>query len=112
MMRRSADWFLRHSCAYFQSSSASSSSSSSMKPSSSSSSSSRSSADSNSRGSVPITLRAAPHSSQLIVSPSSTSSSSTSIMPWHFGHVTISIPPEHYYLYDSQRSSLVSSHPL
>src|SRR3954452_14640588 len=81
--------------AYFQSSSASSSSSSSMNSSSSSSSSSASSADSSSRGSVPITLRAAPQSSQLIVSPSSTSSSSTSIMPWHFGHVTISFLPKH-----------------
>src|ERR1019366_2447581 len=87
---------------YFQSSSASSSSSSSMKPSSSSSSSSSSSAFSSSRGAVPITLRAAPHSSQLMVSPSSTSSSSTSILPWHAGHVTISIPPEHLLLYDRQ----------
>src|ERR1017187_3845732 len=86
---------------YFQSSSASSSSSST-KASSSSSSSSYSSAASSSRGAVPITLRAAPHSSQLMVSPSSTSSSSTSILPSHAGHVTISNPPEYLLLYDRQ----------
>src|SRR5438309_10038485 len=73
-----------------------------MKPSSSSSSSSSSSADSSSRGAVPITLSAAPHSSQLMVSPSSTSSSSTSILPSHAGHVTILIPPEYLLLYDRQ----------
>src|SRR5437762_3342643 len=62
-----------------------------MKPasSSSSSSSSESSADSSSKGSVPMTFRPAPHSSQLMVSPSSTSSSSTSIFPSHTGHSTI-----------------------
>src|SRR5688500_14492953 len=60
-----------------------------MKPSSSSSSSSASSADSNSNGAVPATFRTAPHSSQLMLSPSSTSSSSTSILPSHTGHSTI-----------------------
>src|SRR5580704_14573599 len=90
--------FMRN--AYFQSSSASSSSPSSTRLSSSSSSSSSSSADSSSRGPVLNTFRAAPHTSQLIVSPSSTSSSSTSIAPSHTGHVTIEIPPEILLLYN------------
>src|SRR5215831_10492967 len=80
---------------YFQSSSTSSSSSSRY-PSSSSSSSSSSSADSNSKGSVPATFNVAPHSSQLMVSPSSTSSSSTSILPSQTGHSTMKILPNHY----------------
>src|SRR5205807_2527169 len=87
--------------AYFQSSSASSSSSS-RKASSSSSSSSISSADSSSNGSVLNTFRVAPQSSQLIVSPSSTSSSSTSIAPSHFGQVTIDFPPDITYMINSR----------
>ena len=42
-----------------------------------------------SKGPVLTTLRSAPHSSQLSESPSSTSSSSTSILPWHTGQGTI-----------------------
>src|SRR5947209_7061816 len=91
-MRLKHDPF-RGRAAHFQSSSASSSSSS-RNASSASSSSSTSSADSNSKGPVLKTFSVAPHSSQLIVSPSSTSSSSTSIDPSHFGQVTIVIPPD------------------
>src|ERR1700722_15995724 len=89
---------MRFSASYFQSSSDSSSSSSSSRN-TSSSSSSTSSADSSSKGSGEITFRSAPHSSQLMESPWSTSSSSTSIAPLHTGHVTINgNPPEYLHL--------------
>src|SRR5579885_2024624 len=81
------------------------SSSSSDSTQSSSSSSSSSSADSSSRGSVPTTFRSAPHSSQLIESPSSTSSSSTSIAPSQTGHVTMIalLPGYTFFIRNSQR---------
>src|SRR5947207_12549481 len=60
--------------------------------SSASSSSSSSSVVSSSRGSRPVTVRSAPHSSQVSVSPSSSSSSSTSITASQLGQLTISHP--------------------